>query len=70
MFSPINFPVDRLPGWLQAVHQVLPFQYMAQAVRESLTGPPGGIALLPYAVLAAWSLAGLAITLRVMTRRA
>lgn len=69
MFSPINFPAERLPGWLQAVHQVLPFQYMAQAVRESLTSPPDGISALPYAVLAAWCLAGLVITLRVMTRR-
>jgi ABC-2 type transport system permease protein len=69
MFSPINFPVDRLPGWLQAIHQVLPFQYMAQAVRETLTSPPGGIAVLPFAVLAAWCLAGLTFTLRVMTRR-
>ncbi|MEV4638643.1 ABC transporter permease [Actinoplanes sp. NPDC049548] len=69
MFSPINFPAERLPDWLQAAHRVLPFQYMAQAVRESLTSPPGGIAALPYAVLGAWCLAGLAITLRVMTRR-
>lgn len=39
MFSPINFPADRLPQWLQAVHQVLPFQYMAEAVRDSLNTP-------------------------------
>ncbi|OJF11801.1 ABC transporter permease [Couchioplanes caeruleus] len=69
MFSPINFPAERLPGWLQAVHQVLPFQYMAQAIRESLTSPADGIAAAPYAVLGVWSLAGLVITLRVMTRR-
>ncbi|MFI7600848.1 ABC transporter permease [Actinoplanes sp. NPDC049681] len=69
MFSPINFPADRLPGWLQAAHQVLPFQYMAQAVRESLTSPPDGISALPYAVLGGWCLTGLVITLRVMTRR-
>jgi len=69
MFSPINFPTDRLPGWLQAVHEVLPFQYMAQAVRESLTSPPAGVSALPFVVLGAWCAAGLAITLRVMTRR-
>jgi ABC-2 type transport system permease protein len=69
MFSPINFPADRLPEWLQTIHRVLPFESMARAVRESLTTPPEGIALLPFAVLAAWCLAGLAITLRVMTRR-
>ncbi|MFI5931390.1 ABC transporter permease [Actinoplanes sp. NPDC051494] len=69
MFSPINFPADRLPGWLQAIHHVLPFEHMANAVRDALTSPPGGVPLLPFAVLAAWSIAGLVITLRVMTRR-
>ncbi|MET8151252.1 ABC transporter permease [Actinoplanes sp. NPDC049668] len=69
MFSPINFPPDRLPGWLQAIHQVLPFQYMAEAVRDTLTPPPDGIATRPFLVLAAWCAACLTVTLRVMTRR-
>ena len=70
MFSPINFPADRLPGWLQTVHQVLPFQYMAEAVRDTLATPTDGISVLPFAVLAAWCVLGLTITLRIMTRRA
>jgi ABC-2 type transport system permease protein len=70
MFSPINFPADRLPEWLQAVHRVLPFESMAEAVRDTLTSPPEGISPLPFVVLTAWWLAGLVITLRVMTRRA
>jgi ABC-2 type transport system permease protein len=69
MFSPINFPADRLPQWLQDIHHVLPFSSMARVVRDTLTTPPEGIALLPFVVLAAWCAAGLAITLRVMTRR-
>jgi ABC-2 type transport system permease protein len=69
MFSPINFPADRLPGWLQAVHAVLPFESMARVVRDTLTTPPEGIAPLPFVVLGAWCAAGLAVTLRVMTRR-
>ena len=69
MFSPITYPADRLPQWLQAMHQVLPFQYMARVIRDTLTTPPEGIAVLPFAVLTAWCAAGLAITLRVMTRR-
>lgn len=36
-FSPINFPIDRLPGWLAAVHHVLPIHHMALIVRSSLT---------------------------------
>ncbi|MEU4558328.1 ABC transporter permease [Actinoplanes sp. NPDC023936] len=69
MFSPVNFPADRLPGWLQAIHVVLPFQYMAQVIRETLTPAAGGISVTPYAVLAAWCVVGLAATYRLMTRR-
>ncbi|GAA2709806.1 ABC transporter permease [Micromonospora olivasterospora] len=69
MFSPINFPADRLPGWLQAVHEVLPFQYMADAVRDTLATGADGVRALPFTVLAVWCVAGLALTLRVMTRR-
>ncbi|UQU66159.1 ABC transporter permease [Couchioplanes caeruleus] len=69
MFSPVTFPAERLPAWLEGAHRILPFQSMAQVVREALTSPPGGISASPYAVLAAWSTAGLVITLRVMTRR-
>ncbi|WP_306203793.1 ABC transporter permease [Actinoplanes sp. RD1] len=70
MFSPINYPASRMPGWLQAVHEVLPFQHMAEVVRQTLDVPASGIAVTPFAVLAVWCAAGLAITLRVMTRRA
>jgi len=70
MFSPVNYPADRLPGWLAAVHQWLPFQYLAQAMRETLDVPASGVPVLPFAVLAAWAAAGLAVTYRLMTRRA
>ncbi|GAA2545357.1 ABC transporter permease [Winogradskya consettensis] len=69
MFSPINFPADRLPGWLQAIHHFLPFEHMANAVRDTLTSPAGGAPGLSFVVLGVWCVAGLAITLRVMTRR-
>jgi ABC-2 type transport system permease protein len=70
MFAPINFPADQLPGWLAAIHTWLPFQYMAQAIRETVDVPVAGLSLLPFVVLAAWSGIGLAVTSRVMTRRA
>jgi ABC-2 type transport system permease protein len=69
MFAPVNFPAERLPDWLAAAHRWLPFTYMAQAVRETLSVPPGGVPALPFTVLAAWAAVGLAITYRVMTRR-
>jgi ABC-2 type transport system permease protein len=69
MFAPINYPAERLPDWVAQVHAWLPFVYMAQAIRETLNTPSGGVALLPFAILAAWGMAGLAVTYRVMTRR-
>ena len=36
-FSPINFPPENLPGWLQTVNEWLPFQHMAAVIRDSLT---------------------------------
>ncbi len=69
MFSPVNYPADRLPDWAAAVHAWLPFQYMAQAIRETIDVPAGGIPVLPFVVLAGWAAVGLAVTSRVMTRR-
>jgi ABC-2 type transport system permease protein len=70
MFSPLNFPADRLPGWLAAVHQVLPFQAMGEVVRGTLasgTFPLGGAA---FALLGAWCLASFVVTYRILSRRA
>jgi ABC-2 type transport system permease protein len=69
LFSPINFPVERLPNWLAGLHRVLPVKYAADAVRGTLV--PGyaddlGLALL---VLSAWCLLGLGINYVVATRR-
>ena len=41
----------------------------AQAIRETLNVPPGGVPLLPFAVLAAWCVVGLAFAYRSMSRR-
>lgn len=69
MFAPINYPAERLPNWLANVHEWLPFQYMAQAVRDTMAVPPHGIAVVPFVVLAAWSVLGLTVAGRVMSRR-
>ncbi|MDS1269436.1 ABC transporter permease [Lipingzhangella sp. LS1_29] len=69
LFSPVNFPADRLPGWLATAHTFLPFAYMAQVIRESLAPPPEGISVLPFAVLSAWCLLGLTLAHWVMNRR-
>ena len=54
LFSPINFPAERLPGALRMVHRVLPVEYMADVVRGSLTGRYTTSAALAFAMLGAW----------------
>jgi ABC-2 type transport system permease protein len=51
------------------VHRWLPFTYMAQAIRETVNVPPTGVSATPFLVLTAWSVAGLATTYWIMTRR-
>jgi ABC-2 type transport system permease protein len=70
LFSPINFPADRLPGALRAVHRALPIEYMADVVRGSLSGNYAVAPLTAFAVVAAWCAAGLLLSYRVAVRRA
>lgn len=69
LFSPVDFPVSRLPGWLQAAQRVLPVESMAQAVRGGLTGQ--GLAALggPLLELVAWLVGALAVCGAVAGRR-
>lgn len=69
LFSPINFPLDRLPDAVQAVHRVLPVTYMADLVRYGLTGGYVSNVGLAFAVVGAWCAAGLAVSYRATTRR-
>jgi ABC-2 type transport system permease protein len=69
LFSPINFPVGRLPQALEAVHAVLPVKYMADLVRWSLTGGFVSRPALAFAVVAAWCAAGLLASYRTATKR-
>jgi len=69
LFSPINFPMDRLPDALAAVHRVLPVAYMADLMRWSLTGRYVENVALAFAVVGAWSAAGVALSWRVATTR-
>lgn len=69
LFSPVNFPVERLPSWLETIHRFLPVKYAADAVRGALIpGYTDGLGLA-LAVLGIYCLAGLMINYRVATRR-
>jgi ABC-2 type transport system permease protein len=69
LFSPINFPVDRLPSVVEAVHRVLPVMYMADLVRHGLVGAGTGPVAVSFAVVAGWCAAGMAGSYRAATRR-
>jgi ABC-2 type transport system permease protein len=69
MFSPVNFPAERLPGWLQAVHHVLPITAMADVMRGTLARDSFELSATPFAVLAVWCAAGFTASYIAMNRR-
>jgi ABC-2 type transport system permease protein len=69
MFSPLNFPPERLPDWLRAVHAVLPIQSMGEIIRGSLASTSFAITGGSVALLAAWCVGGLAIAFVALNRR-
>ena len=54
LFSPVSFPADRMPVWLQHAHHWLPIEPMAQAVRAGLAPGSFSVPGRSVAVLAAW----------------
>ncbi len=69
MFSPLNFPASRLPGWLAAVHSVLPIQAMGEVMRGTLASSTFPLTAGSFLLLGAWCVATFAVTGVVMTRR-
>ena len=69
IFSPVQFPISRLPLWLADVHRVLPIYYMGQVMRASVTTGIVTNTALSYAMLAAWTLLAWAGTAWVVGRR-
>lgn len=70
IFSPINFPAERLPVWLQHVHDFLPMEHAANLVRAGLAPALArGDLERSWLTLAAWAAVSLAATIAVITRR-
>ena len=70
LFSPLNFPADRLPDWLQSVHHVLPIQAMGEVIRGTLAGGTFPLSPQPFLLLAAWCAGGLGVAYLTLRRRA
>jgi ABC-2 type transport system permease protein len=68
-FSPINFPIERLPGWLGALHEYLPIHHMALAVRSSLTDGLVEMTTRSWVILTVWAAAAGGATGIVLVRR-
>ncbi|WP_042224145.1 ABC transporter permease [Oceanobacillus manasiensis] len=58
MFSPINFPMERLPEWLQTLHTILPLFSMAEIMRESMAASTFTADLGNYINLTIWGVVG------------
>lgn len=70
LFSPITFPASQLPGWFQTVHDYLPMQAAADAMRAGLVSGTFTTGRRDLLVLAAWCVVGLTVSLRALSRRA
>ncbi len=68
MFSPVMFPPERLPGWMQAIHKFLPIQYMADISRGTLTDLPVNQGRA-FAIVGAWCVACFIFTYFMVRRR-
>lgn len=69
LFSPITFPAERLPGWFQALHDFLPVEAGGNLMRAALASSEYDFMARDLVVLALWSVVGLGITLRALSRR-
>jgi ABC-2 type transport system permease protein len=69
LFSPINFPPERLPDWFAAIHAWLPFQHSANVIRAGLTEGMATEVGRSFTILGVWAAASWAITGWVVGRR-
>lgn len=68
MFSPINFPLERFPAWLQAVHQFLPIDAMAKIIRASLASGTFELNGADVVKIAVWCVLGFAVSIRILNQ--
>lgn len=70
LFSPVSFPADRMPTWLQHLHEWLPIEPMAQLIRSGLARDAFDLPMRSVVVLAAWCVASVIGALWALRRRA
>jgi ABC-2 type transport system permease protein len=70
LFSPVSYPADRMPGWLQTAHEWLPIQPMAELVRAGLAQDTFSMPARSMTVLLAWCALSVAAAVAALRRRA
>lgn len=69
LFSPITFLKEQLPGWFQAVHDVLPFRPSADLLRSALLSDRFEASGQDLVVLVLWCVLGVVISVHALVRR-
>jgi ABC-2 type transport system permease protein len=69
LFTPISFPSDRMPPWAQELHQWLPLEPMADAVRAGLAPHNFTMPGRSWVVLLAWCVASVLAARWALRRR-
>lgn len=70
LFSPVSYPAERMPGWLQAAHEWLPIEPMAQLVRSGLASDAFSMPARSLVVLLVWCVASVVGATWALRRRA
>ncbi|RDW18997.1 ABC transporter [Oceanobacillus chungangensis] len=69
MFSPVNFPMERLPEWLQSLHEILPIYSMAEVMRASLAASTFTAGIENYINLLLWCVLGYGGAIFILNKR-
>lgn len=69
LFSPINFPNERLPDWLSKLHEFLPIQYMAETIRASLAPDQFNYKTSSLIIIGIWCVISFSLCYYAITRR-
>lgn len=69
MFSPINFPMERLPEWLQNAHEFLPLYSMAEVMRDALATSSFAASAGSYVNLVVWGIFGFCGTVVLLNKK-
>lgn len=68
LFSPVIYPVEKLPDWMAAIHRVFPIQYMADLSRGTLSDIDVNLGLA-FGVTGAWCVVAFLFCYIVMKKR-